>query len=591
MSSGETHHDAVRQQLARMLASAGFARNERLSRFLEFVVERKLAGKDDELKETLIAIEVFGRKPDYDPKLDSIVRTEAARLRARLVEFYAGEGRLDPIVIDIPKGGYTPSFRSTSQAGPPRNRRWLAAMLGAFAIALAFASGWWLVARDRQPATIAVLPFENLGAGTANDDFADGLTSEMINSLSGIDGWEVRSGTSSFAFKGKQREVHEAGRQLNASYILEGSVLRDEGKLRIDTQLVRVRDDVVVWSGRFDRKLMDVFAIQDEIARGIVNNLRLKLGLGQRRYETNFENYETYLRATALVNRINGFEDTKQESIQLFEQVVAADHTFAPAYAGLAKAYYGISYRVMDPDEAESKMRAAAEKAIALDPLLADAHDALGLVYARNRQWGQAEKSFHRAIELNPSRSTTYVHFARGYLWELGRTHEAVRQLRIAEKTDPLSIEVHETLAWVLISARQYDEAAAHAERSLSLGGPTTAKQFLARARFFQARTQEAIEMLQHMGRPGEGPLGYAYARTGRREEAEKLAAANADWPNRQVLIYAGLGDKDRAFQALEGMVTARDERTRWYLTYPELDIVQGDPRLKTIRKEVGLPD
>ena len=157
--------------------------------------------------------------------------------------------------------------------------------------------------QHRAPISIAVLPLENTSHDPANDYFADGLTDELIRNLSIIDGLAVRSRTSSFGLKDKPRNIHDAGRQLQADYILEGSVLRAGQRLRIDVQLVRVRDDFPMWSGRFDRELTDVFAIQDEIALGIVNNLRLKLGGGRRRYETSLEAYDLYLRARALPNQ------------------------------------------------------------------------------------------------------------------------------------------------------------------------------------------------------------------------------------------------------------------------------------------------
>ena len=279
---------AARGQLERVLGSAGFARNERLTRFLRFVVERHLEGRDHELKESVIAAEIFGRRPDYNPKHDAIVRTEAGRLRGRLGEYYLGEGRGDALVIELPKGGYTPAFRqltapygrgSESASEPacppgPKGAVWLALALVGVVLALA-ATGWWWVQHKSAPVAIAVLPLNNFSQDPANDFFADGLTGEIIRNLSIFDGLAVRSQTSSFAFKGKPRNVREAGKQLEADYILEGSVLRAGQQLRINAQLIRVRDDFPLWSGKFDRELTDVFAIQDEIARGIVNSLQI----------------------------------------------------------------------------------------------------------------------------------------------------------------------------------------------------------------------------------------------------------------------------------------------------------------------------
>jgi Flp pilus assembly protein TadD len=233
---------------------------------------------------------------------------------------------------------------------------------------------------------------------------------------------------------------------------------------------------------------------------------------------------------------------------------------------------------------------AAAEKAIQLDPLLAEAHAALGLVHARDGQWNQAEKSFRHAIELDRNRSRTYTDYGYWLLAVLGRLDEALEQLHAAEKADPLAHEVRQLLATVLISDGRYDEAA---DYCLKLPADNTFKsQFLARARFGQGRFGEALQLLTndpHLPRnpQGRGFLGYTYARSGRREEAEKMAAAS-NYANEQVLIFAGLGDKDRTFEALDRMTA---QRIGLYLNYPELALLRGDPRLKTFRKKVGLPE
>ena len=192
---------------------------------------------------------------------------------------------------------------------------------------------------------------------------ADGLTDEIIRNLSIIDGLAVRSQTSSFVFKGKPRNIHDAGKQLDADYILEGSVLRIGQQLRINAQFVRVRDDFPLWSGKYDRELTDVFAIQEEISRGIVNGLRLKLGSGRRRYETNVEAYDLYLRARARAEGRLGLSGL-ESSIPFFEQTIVKDPAFAPAYAGLAVANAGLSgmdrFNADQRSELISKMRVAA---------------------------------------------------------------------------------------------------------------------------------------------------------------------------------------------------------------------------------------
>lgn len=587
----------IRMQLERVLSSAEFTRSERLSQFLRFVVEQHLAGKDEEIKESLIAVEVFGRRPDYDPKRDSIVRTEAGRLRARLNEYYAVEGCRDPIVIEMPKGGYAPVLPPSAEAPAVENakpkvshwRPWPAVALAGLILTLAGA-GWWWVQNSRAPIPVAVLPLENLNHDPASDYFADGLTDELIRNLSIIDGLAVRSQTSSFALKGNPRDLAETGKQLKVDYILEGSVLRAGQQLRIDVQLVRVRDDVPIWSGRFNRELTDVFAIQDEISRGIVNNLRLTIGRGRRRYETSVEAYDLYLRARALAMR-GGIRGTVQ-SIGAFERVIAKDPSFAPAYASLGAAYAirSIQFPVDHPADELSKMRAAAERAAHLDPLLAEAHEAAALVDARDGQWEQAEASFREAVRIDPNRSSTRANFALWLLWVLGRNQEALQQLRIAERMDPLSPEVQSALAFVLISTGRYDEALGHclkmSTRDLLRG------RCLARAMIGEGRLGEAIPYLAVDRNPdpeGRGFLGYVQARSGHCGEAEKLAAAAA-YSNEQALIFAGLQDKDRTLEALDRMAVLGPQRIGMYLNYPEMAWLRSDPRVKALRRKVGLP-
>src|SRR5205807_2013181 len=192
--------------------------------------------------------------------------------------------------------------------------------LACLTVALAV-TGWWWIRHKSAPVTIAVLPLSNLSKDASNDYFADGLTDEIIRNLSIIDGLAVRSQTSSFVFKGKPRNVREAGKELGADYILEGSVLQVGQQLRINAQFIRVRDDFPLWTGRFDRESRDALAIQDDISRGIVNSLRLKLGRGRRRYETSAEAYDLYLRARSIpIQRgVRGYN----EVIGPFEQAIA----------------------------------------------------------------------------------------------------------------------------------------------------------------------------------------------------------------------------------------------------------------------------
>jgi len=574
--------EGVRDQLEKILSSEGFSRNERLSAFLRFVVEQELSGGGDQLKESVIGVEVFGRQPGYDPRQDSVVRTEAAKLRARLAKYY--ESVRGPVVIELPKGTYRPVFREfASEPDPKQSLRflnarvvWLAAATG-FLIVAAFALSWWRFHRNA-PIPIAVLPLINLSQDPSNDYFTDALTGELIRDLSIIDGLAVRSQTSSFVFKGKPQNIRDAGKQLNVEYILEGSVLRSGQQLRINTQFIRVRDDFPLWSGKYDREATDIFAIQDEISRGIVNSLRLRLGGGRRRYEASVEAYDLYLRGRAFEMQpaLSGIE----RSVSPYEQAIAKDASFAPAYAGLALAYAGISGfdRFSEAERADqmSKMRAAAGKALQLDPLLAEAHAALGTAYARDAQWDQSRASFLRAIELDPGNSFLRSQFVLNLLLPLNRIAEAVAQLRLAVASDPLSPDLQRQLTQVLCSAGRFQEAARHC-------GSQCAEVLLA-----QGRADEVVRGLQ--GQAESAVLGRAYALVGRREEAEKIATGLRR-PIGQAAILTALGDKDRAFEALERAIPLGPVRLGRALTYAEFAPLRGDPRLKALRKKVGLPD
>ena len=589
--------EPVRTQLLKVLSSRGFSRNDRLSGFLRFVVEHELSGRGDELKESVIGVEYFGRRPDYDVRQDSVVRNEAGKLRARLAEYYVDEGAADGLIIELPKGGYKPAFRHIEKASAPvpgpagsRRRVWTRLAVAVAGCAIVSAVLWWQGILHRSaPIPIAVLPLVNLDRNPDHEYFADGLTGEIIRNLSIIDGLAVRSQTSSFAFKGKPQNVHHVGKQLDAEYVLEGSVLLSGQQLRISAQLVRVRDDFPLWSGKYDRELTDIFAVQDEISRGIVNGLRLKLGQGRRRYETSAEAYDLYLRARAL--QIQHGQRGIDESIGPLEAAIAKDPSFAPAYAGLAAAYAVRSgeFKQDIPDEV-GKMRAAAEQAIRLDPLLAEAHDAWGILYARDARWADSEKSFRRAMELEPSNSDSQRDFALYFLWSVGRVEEALDQLRLAEKNDPLSPQLKFNLGWLLPSAGRYDEAIGYCNK-LPADHPGRNK-CLGHALLGQGKTEEAIQIfIKSDDRSDRANLGYAYARSGRREEAEKLAIDLSPRPLQQALVFAGLGDKERTLEALDRMAVVGPVRMGSILSLPELALIRGDPRLKALRKKVGLPE
>jgi serine/threonine-protein kinase len=472
---------------------------------------------------------------------------------------------------------------------------------GAVAL-LAVAIGWNPGAREmlmRAPAaaahaantpTIAVLPFVNISSDPGNDDFIDGLTIEVIRNLAVIDGLDVRSQSSSFFFKDRPRDMREVAKQLQVDLVVEAYVQRIGNQLRINAQLVRVPDDVPVWSNRFDRTLDDVFAIQDEISLAIVHELRLTLGRGQRRYQTNLAAYDLYLRGRALVAR-RGTESAEQAA-RLFEQVIAIDREFAPAHAGLADAYAAMSWAIEAPETVPAGMRPAAVKALQLDPELAEAHAAMGVTYAREFDWDNATSSFERAISLNSNLSEIRTSYAFTLLQQ-GQAAKALDILAPAMEMDPLSLAVKRDVALAQFVGGRYEEAILILRQVVAADPDFTyAANLLARALTFAGRPEEAIALWE--SRPQwngwERWLMPAYVKQGRRADVDRLLnlSQNAH-PYRQALNYAALGDKERTFEALSRAAVDVPVRTAAILVFPEMSLLRGDPRLDQLRKRFNL--
>jgi tetratricopeptide (TPR) repeat protein len=248
------------------------------------------------------------------------------------------------------------------------------------------------------------------------------------------------------------------------------------------------------------------------------------------------------------------------------------------------------------PGEAFAVMKPAAQRALQLDPLLAEAHAAMGVVLARDWKWAEAEAAFRRAIELNSNLSSIQMNLVTSALWPQGKVEESLTWLRGALRRDPLSVELQALLAYVLISAERYQESIEISRRivpstAAANDGLNHARQVLARALLQHGEKAEAIQRFEQLGRGSDNFRGYAYAATGRRAEARALAEQRRDFPASVVLIHAGLGDKDSAFEALERMAAEKDPRVGIYLTYPELALLHADPRMGAFRRKLGLPD
>jgi TolB-like protein/DNA-binding winged helix-turn-helix (wHTH) protein/predicted Zn-dependent protease len=485
----------------------------------------------------------------------------------------------------------TPSQAPPSQKSSDWMRRWRQVPLGVLLLAVALAVAWWRLGLTPRTYMIAVLPLKNLSAEPNTDYFCDGLTDEIIRKLSLVEGLQVRSHTSSFAFKDKPRNIAEVGKSLGVDLVLEGSALRSGERLRVTVDLVRVSDDTAIWSERYDRQLADIFSIQDEISRSVVNELRLKQIGGQRRYDIDLETYDLYLKAESLSMATPDQSDSVRQAIALFEQVIARDPEYAPAYAGIAEAYQTLRNPRGSPQDALQKMRVMAQKAIDLDPLLAESWATMGLVHASDLAWNDAEQAFRRSIQLNPNLSLARLDFAMFVLVPEGKLDEAVLQVRKAIELDPLAVNLRVGLAFILIMKGKDGEALAIGRERFKIAPSSLGGQVYGHALMQGEKYDEAATVFQQQGGASRGYLGCAYAKLGRRNDAEQIAAENdVAQARHRVLVYAGLGDADRVFAAMNDLSASNDFIVDIYPFFPELAFVRHDPRMTELRRKRNLP-
>jgi serine/threonine-protein kinase len=614
----EPSEEAIRAALGKISASQKFATSDRLCRFLRFAVEEALAGNGDKLKEIVLGAEVFGRRPDYDPRLDAVVRIEAVKLRARLKEYYENEGRADAVRIDLPKGGYVPCFSVARVEAPPEaappvqsGRRVGIAVAGAAAL-LAAGGAWWLgrpaPAARADVASIAVLPFVDLSEAKNQEYFCDGMTEEIIDALTRVRGFHVAARSSSFAFKGKQQDIREIGRKLNVTAVLEGSVRRSGNRLRVTAQLNNVADGYHLWSETYEREMKDIFALQDEISRAIVSTLRVELGAAGRAplvtaTTGNLDAYNLYLQARYLHSKWR--PEPMRRSVNMYEQVIAQDGSFAPAYAGLASSETWLGFFVDRPRDVMEKAREAAQKALALDGQLAAAHISLGDVKAvYDRDWEGARREYDRALEIGGDDSRAHFSHAILYLTPQGRIKEAIAEMQQARDRDPLHVVLNTYLGMLLDFDGRYEEAVNQLRKTLEIA-PDFAEAY---GMLFH------VYLDSHQFREAHAALDKCHAIAGQTLpdlEDSLLAAAEGQAgtargiltalehsPNRRysspvkiATAYAAVGDRDAAFRELDRALEERDGSLAYVATFGQFNALRADPRYSRLVRAIGLPE
>jgi TolB-like protein/Tfp pilus assembly protein PilF len=453
---------------------------------------------------------------------------------------------------------------------------------------------------------LAVLPLKNLSRDSGQEYFADGMTEEVIGRLATIRGLRVISRTSVMRFKDNRSSVPEIAKALGVDAVVEGSVMREGSRVRVHAQLIRAATDEHFWSETYDREMGNVLSLESDIAQAIAEKVEVTIS-GQERVllvatrQVSPEVYDSYLKGNfANRNTRAGIE----ESIGFFSEAINKDATFAPAYVGLAAAYenLGSVFGGVPPRETRPRVISAAQKALDLDPRLAEAHVLLAGTYQREWKWKESEAEYKRALELKPNDARGHREFAYWLLCQ-GRLEEAVAWSQRARELDPLGVDGLASNGLLLFYARRYDESVQDLQSVVAVQpGNAVAHWFLGYALIAHGQSEQAIPVLERAVLLSDrspaviGVLVRAYVHAGRRADAIRLLGelnkrretgyvSSAAFVN----AYLGLGDKEQAFAWLERAYQENSAILQFLKVHPHFDPLRNDPRFADLIRRVGL--
>ncbi len=487
-----------------------------------------------------------------------------------------------------------------------RERRWLVPVAGALMLGLSVAAWlWWGRGGVSDIDALAVLPLANLSRDPEQEYFADGMTDQLITDLSQVEALRVISRSAVMDYKKMTKPLRQIARELKVDALVEGSVVQANQRVRISAQLVSASTAQNMWADSFEGDLKDVLTLQKNVARAIVEKIRAKLRPDeQKRLATartvNPEAYQVYLKARYTFNEFTekGFRQTEA----LFRKAIELDPGYAAAYAGLGDAYYGLSNLYMAPNDAMPRARALALKALELDETNADAHTTLAIVKTVfDWDWEGAEREFKRSLELRPNDALTRLHYAHNLIAR-GHFEEGVVETRKATELDPVTPWITAYMGWHLHLAHHDSEAVRELRKLVEL----SPDQYLAYALLGNTLDAmgdhaEAIAALEKAMKMEPNPdglaqLGHAYARGGRKGDAQRLLTQLLDRRKKGfvpaadiAIIYAGLGDRKQTLDWLEQACDDHSEFMIFVAIDPVFDDLRSDPRMAAILRKLGL--
>jgi TolB-like protein/Tfp pilus assembly protein PilF len=578
--------DSVRAELARVLESPIFVQSDRLGRFLRFAVEHAISGSDEGLKEYVIGTEVYDRKPPYHPSQDSIVRTEARRLRTKLKEYYESEGKNNPLFIYFRPGSYIPVFRSKASASGQE---------------IAAASSTDEVFVEGAGIAVAVIPFLDASGQPLSAKYAQGITDELVHEIMQCEGCRVVATSSISQLAPQVSDIPALAQRLGVQTVFEGSVRVEGTRVRVTSRMVN-SDGFQLWSQRFDAEAdpSSIFTVQEQFASALVNRVRPQQSI-VRTSEASagpvmLAVYPTLLKAEALLEE--GVESDVQTALVKFREVAEAALGFARPHCGIAQCYCWLAlHGTSQSTDLVLLARKASERAVELDPEMSQALAAMGSVRALEWEWDGAEAAFNRAVELGFHASSARQHAM--FLTALGRFDEAWPYLQRAQQIDPFSYLQKVACAKFLYLSRRYEEAIELFSEPLRFGPlPLEVQLYLALIHLQIEQRDDARRLAQLALRNAGAQLSLRgwvteiLARCGDDTAAMthelKLLSPTAPLSRyRQALLSIALGNSEATLSSLSSAYVDKEAELPWLAVDPRFDPIRMNPQFSEIASKV----
>ena len=575
VSDKTVSEQAVRQELARLVQSPIFAQSDRLVRFLRFTIDHVVSGRADALKEYTIGTEVYDRKPPYHPSQDSIVRTEARRLRSKLKEYYEVEGKNDPVFIYFRPGSYIPVFRSREEFGNDSTE--------------SFSRDGLFI--DQPGVSIAVIPFLDVSGSPLSAACAQGITDELVHELMRTEGCRVVAASSMAQLGTQASDIPALAQKLGVQIVFEGTVREEGSRVRVTSRIVNA-DGFQLWSQRFDAEPdpKSLFKVQEQIASALMNRVapqqtivrKLKASAGPSILAV----YPAILAAEALLDQ--GTASDVQAALKKFQEVAEIAPGYGRSFCGIAECYYSMALRgAHHSADLVSQAKKAVIRALELDPQMVEALSAMGGILTLEWDWNGAEASFIQATKMG-SHATSFRQFAM-FLTASERFDEAWLYLQKAQQIDPFSYRQKIACAKFFYLSRRYEEALEHFSTPLTYGPlPLEIELYQALVHIRLGHLDEAKKLAQNVQRsvggqlPLRGYIAEIFALCGEEplaakivEEFKLLTPTTALSGFRQASLSIALGNSSKALSLLSEASANKEAELPWLSVDPRFDPIR----------------